>query len=130
MTAFRTDGFDCIIIDAGSAGWTLANRLSADPDVRVLLLEAGGWDRNPFVKLPLGRGKVPLNRIYDCGHDGEPQEAMAGRRIECARQGCRRFCALIRRMSIENPLWGAPRIHGGHDWPGVALLDEQRLLAP
>ena len=47
--------------------------------------EAGGWDRHPFVKLPLGWGKVLLNRIYDWGYDGEPQDTMAGRRIECAR---------------------------------------------
>jgi 4-pyridoxate dehydrogenase len=85
MTADRAGSFDYIIIGAGSAGCTLANRLSADPDVRVLLLEAGGWDRHPFVKLPLGWGKVLLSRIYDWGYDGEPQETMAGRRIECAR---------------------------------------------
>ena len=77
--------FDYVIIGAGSAGCTLANRLSTDADVRVLLLEAGGWDRHPFVKLPLGWGKVLLNRIYDWGYDGEPQDTMAGRRIECAR---------------------------------------------
>ena len=85
MTAARAGSFDYIIVGAGSAGCTLANRLSADPDVRVLLIEAGGWDRHPFVKLPLGWGKVLLNRIYDWGYDGEPQETMAGRRIECAR---------------------------------------------
>jgi 4-pyridoxate dehydrogenase len=77
--------FDYIIVGAGSAGCTLANRLSTDAGVRVLLLEAGGWDRHPFVKLPLGWGKVLLERIYDWGFDGEPQETMAGRRIECAR---------------------------------------------
>ncbi len=77
--------FDFIIVGAGSAGCTLANRLSADPNTRVLLLEAGGWDRHPFVKLPLGWGNVLLDRIYDWGYDGEPQETMAGRRIECAR---------------------------------------------
>ena len=85
MTADRAGSFDYIIVGAGSAGCTLANRLSADPDVRVLLLEAGGWDRHPFVKLPLGWGKVLLSRIYDWGYDGEPQDTMAGRRIECAR---------------------------------------------
>jgi 4-pyridoxate dehydrogenase len=85
MTADRAGSFDYIIVGAGSAGCTLANRLSVDPDVRVLLLEAGGWDRHPFVKLPLGWGKVLLNRIYDWGYDGEPQDSMAGRRIECAR---------------------------------------------
>ena len=85
MTATRAGSFDYIIVGAGSAGCTLANRLSADRDVRVLLIEAGGWDRHPFVKLPLGWGKVLLNRIYDWGYDGEPQETMAGRRIECTR---------------------------------------------
>jgi 4-pyridoxate dehydrogenase len=85
MTADRAGHFDYIIVGAGSAGCTLANRLTTDPDVRVLLLEAGGWDRHPLVKLPLGWGKVLLNRLYDWGYDGEPQETMAGRRIECAR---------------------------------------------
>jgi len=85
MTADQVAGFDYIIVGAGSAGCTLANRLSADPDSRVLLLEAGGWDRHPYVKLPLGWGKVLLNRIYDWGYDGESQATMAGRRIECAR---------------------------------------------
>jgi choline dehydrogenase/4-pyridoxate dehydrogenase len=79
------NSFDYIIVGAGSAGCTLANRLSSDPDVRVLVLEAGGWDRHPFVKLPLTWGRVLLDRIYDWGYDGEPQDTMAGRRIECAR---------------------------------------------
>jgi 4-pyridoxate dehydrogenase len=78
-------GFDYIIVGAGSAGCVLANRLSAKPDVRVLLLEAGGWDRHPLIKLPLGWGKVLLGRMYDWGYDGEPQPTMTGRRIECAR---------------------------------------------
>jgi 4-pyridoxate dehydrogenase len=77
--------YDFVIVGAGSAGCTLANRLSADPHHRVLLLEAGGWDRHPFIKLPLGWGKVLLNRIYDWGYDSEPQPTMAGRQIECAR---------------------------------------------
>jgi 4-pyridoxate dehydrogenase len=77
--------FDYIIIGSGSAGCVMANRLSAASDTRVLVLEAGGWDRHPLIKLPLGWGKVLLNRMYDWGYDGEPQPAMAGRRIECAR---------------------------------------------
>jgi len=77
--------YDYIIVGAGSAGCTLANRLSADIGTRVLVLEAGGWDRHPFIKLPLGWGKVLLNRMYDWGYDGEPQDCVAGRRIEVAR---------------------------------------------
>lgn len=77
--------YDYIIVGAGSAGCTLANRLSASAGTRVLLLEAGGWDRHPLIKLPLGWGKVLLNRMYDWGYDGEPQDCVAGRRIEVAR---------------------------------------------
>ncbi len=77
--------YDYVIVGAGSAGCTLANRLTEDKGVRVLVLEAGGWDRHPFIKLPLGWGKVLLGRLYDWGYDSEPQETMAGRRIEVAR---------------------------------------------
>ena len=48
------DVFDYIIVGAGSAGCVLANRLSAEPENRVCLIEAGGPDRNPFIRVPLG----------------------------------------------------------------------------
>jgi choline dehydrogenase len=46
--------FDYIIVGAGSAGCVLANRLSADPAVKVLLIEAGGRDNNIWIHVPLG----------------------------------------------------------------------------
>ena len=46
--------YDYIIVGAGSAGCTLANRLTENPDTRVLLIEAGGSDLSPIIRVPLG----------------------------------------------------------------------------
>src|SRR5277367_6899653 len=81
----QASAFDYIIVGAGSAGCTLANRLSADAGTRVLLLEAGGWDRHALLKLPLGWGKVLLSRMYDWGYYTQPEAGLGGRRIEVAR---------------------------------------------
>ena len=50
--------YDHIVIGAGSAGCAMAGRLSEDPQRRVLLLEAGGWDRDPLISIPLDWGQI------------------------------------------------------------------------
>ena len=57
---------DIVIVGAGSAGCLLANRLSADPSLQVLLIEAGGVDSNPWIHVPLGYAKtIMINYICD-----------------------------------------------------------------
>jgi choline dehydrogenase/4-pyridoxate dehydrogenase len=72
---------DYVIVGAGSAGCTLANRLTEDRDVRVVLLEAGGWDRSPWLHIPLAWGRNVLRRSHDWMYSTEPSATMAGRRI-------------------------------------------------
>ncbi|MCH2069571.1 MAG: GMC family oxidoreductase N-terminal domain-containing protein [Shimia sp.] len=70
-----SQGFDFIIIGGGSAGSVLAGRLSEDPAVNVLLLEAGGGDRHPFYHLPAGFAKMTKG-IGSWGWDTVPQKHM------------------------------------------------------
>jgi choline dehydrogenase len=73
--------FDYVIVGAGSAGCVLANRLSADPRHRVLLLEAGPRDRNPWIHIPIGYGKTMFHPVYNWGFQTDPDPGMNDRRI-------------------------------------------------
>ena len=77
--------YDYIIVGAGSAGCTLAARLTEDPSCRVLLVEAGGWDRDPLIHIPLTWAKMLLEQRHDWGYFCEPEPSVNNREIECAR---------------------------------------------
>lgn len=73
--------YDFLIVGAGSSGCVLANRLSANPAHRVLLLEAGGRDWNPFIHMPAGLAKLVGSRRVNWSYDTEPEPALVGRRL-------------------------------------------------
>ncbi len=73
--------FDYIIVGAGSAGCVLAHRLTEDPNVRVLLLEAGPRDWNPFIHMPAGLSKLINFKSVNWNYNTEPEPALNNRRL-------------------------------------------------
>src|ERR671922_1972800 len=107
--------FDFVIVGGGSAGSALANRLSADPSTRVLVLEAGrpDWRFDVFIHMPAALPFPIGSRFYDWRYESEPEPRMGGRRIYHARGKVLGGSSSINGMIFQrgNPLdyerWGA-----------------------
>ncbi|OBA60536.1 choline dehydrogenase [Mycobacterium sp. 1100029.7] len=130
--------FDFIIVGAGSAGCLLANRLSADRERRVLLIEAGGKDDWFWIKVPVGYLYTIANPRTDWCFTTEPDPGLAGRSIHYARGrvigGCSSINAMIhmRGQASDYELWaqatGDERwLWGGTDSPGETLAIYRKL---
>ena len=87
-TSLANQQFDYIIIGAGSAGCVLANRLSADPQNRVCLLEAGPEDSLPWIHLPIGYGKTMWDARVNWKLNTAPEPGMNNREIYWPRGKC------------------------------------------
>jgi choline dehydrogenase len=72
---------DYVIVGAGSAGCVLANRLSADSNIKVVLLEAGGNDTSPYIRAPGGHRNLMLSGRYDWGYNTLPQRQCENQRF-------------------------------------------------
>ena len=120
--------FDYIIVGGGSAGSALANRLSADPTTRVLVLEAGRpdyiWD--PFIHMPAALTFPIGSRFYDWKYESEPEPYLNNRRVYHARGKVLGGSSSINGMIFQrgNPLdyerWAAD--------PGMADWDYAHCL--
>ena len=130
--------FDFVIVGAGSAGCLLANRLSADPDHRVLLIEAGGKDDWFWIKVPVGYLYTIANPRTDWCFSTEADPGLAGRSIHYARGrvvgGCSSINAMIhmRGQASDYDLWaqatGDERWRwGGPGRPGETLAIYKEL---
>ena len=82
-----TKTYDYVIVGGGSAGSALANRLSDDPENKVLLIEAGRRDRKAdmIIHMPAALSMGIGNRFYDWKYESEPEPDMGGRRVYHAR---------------------------------------------
>ena len=147
--------FDYVIVGAGTAGCVLANRLSADPAIRVLLLEAGGKDDWIWIHIPVGYLYCIGNPRTDWCYHTEPCEGLNGRSILYARGKVLGGCSSINAMvymrgqardydewaAQGNPGWSWKEVfpvfkrsedhHGGpseiHGAGGEWRVEEQRL---
>ena len=120
-----TPEFDYIILGAGSAGCVLANRLSADPNNKVLLVEAGGRDWHPFIHMPAGLAKLIDNDSINWGYETAPEPHLNDRQMYWPRGKVLGGCSSINAMCYAR---GHRRDYDGWAEQGNDLWSFDRVL--
>jgi choline dehydrogenase len=116
--------YDFVVVGGGTAGCVLANRLSADRKHRVLLLEAGPADRNPWIHIPLGYGKTMFDKNVNWCSWSAPVERLNGRQLYCPRgktlggSGSINGMLYVRGQPQDFDYWAQLGAHGWN-WEGV-----------
>src|ERR1700751_5030763 len=105
---------DYVVVGTGSAGSVLANRLSADPSVRVVGLEPGPRDKDKFVHVPAGWKKL-FRGLLDWDYLSEPQKGLGGREIYWPRGKMLGGCSSMNAM-----MWGRGFAAHYDEWGGGA----------
>ena len=108
---------DYIIIGAGSGGAVLTNRLSADPNVEVAVIEAGDWDKSPWIHMPMGYFRLMQTLQLDWGYYTVPQKHVNNRVMFVPRAKSIGGCTTVK-------IPHRPQVHGGfYSWRVRARCD-------